>query len=127
MPLPPEQVRQLAAYCQLLWSWNERINLTRHTTVELFVTRDVADAWQLSRLIGPEEEMLDVGAGGGAIGIILSFAVAEVIDRLLMPASLSLPIVGLALGVSVVVGLIAGLIPAWRASRLNPIEALRYE
>ncbi|MCU0304071.1 MAG: ABC transporter permease [Thermoanaerobaculales bacterium] len=64
---------------------------------------------------------------GGAIGVALSFGVAEVIDRLLMPAKLSLPIVGLALAVAVLVGLIAGLIPAWRASRLNPIEALRYE
>jgi putative ABC transport system permease protein len=64
---------------------------------------------------------------GGVIGVALSFGVAALIDRLLMPASLSLPIVGLALGVSVLVGLIAGLIPAWRASRLNPIEALRYE
>jgi putative ABC transport system permease protein len=64
---------------------------------------------------------------GGIIGVSLAYGVAEVIDRTLMPASLSVPIVVLALGVSVLVGLMAGLIPAWRASRLNPIEALRYE
>jgi putative ABC transport system permease protein len=64
---------------------------------------------------------------GGAIGVALSFGVAAVIDRLLMPASVSLPIVIIALTVSVAVGVIAGFIPAWRASRLNPIDALHYE
>jgi ABC-type antimicrobial peptide transport system permease subunit len=44
-----------------------------------------------------------------------------------MPASVSLPIVIIALTVSVAVGVIAGFIPAWRASRLNPIDALHYE
>jgi ABC-type antimicrobial peptide transport system permease subunit len=64
---------------------------------------------------------------GGAVGIVLSFVAAEAIDRLLMPASVSLPIVGVALAVSVLVGIVSGFIPAWRASRLNPIDALRYE
>ncbi len=64
---------------------------------------------------------------GGAIGVALSFAVAEAIDRFVLPASVSLPIVFIALTVSVVVGVISGFIPAWRASRLHPIDALHYE
>ena len=64
---------------------------------------------------------------GGLIGILLSFGAAAVIDRFVMPASVSLPIVGVALGVSLAVGVVSGFIPAWRASRLNPIDALRYE
>jgi putative ABC transport system permease protein len=64
---------------------------------------------------------------GGAIGVALSFGVAAAIDRFLLPASVSLPIVIIALTVSIAVGVISGFIPAWRASRLNPIDALHYE
>jgi putative ABC transport system permease protein len=64
---------------------------------------------------------------GGAIGVALSFAVAAVINKLVLPASVSLPIVFIALTVSVAVGVISGFIPAWRASRLNPIDALHYD
>ncbi len=64
---------------------------------------------------------------GGLIGLVLSYGVAEAINRLLMPASVSLPIVIIAIVVSLLVGVASGLIPAWRASRLRPVEALRYE
>lgn len=64
---------------------------------------------------------------GGLIGVALSFAVASLINKLLLPASVSLPIVAIALLVSVATGVLSGIIPAYRASRLNPIDALRYE
>jgi len=64
---------------------------------------------------------------GGILGVVLSFGVAALIDQYLLPASVSLPIVIVALGISVLTGIVAGFIPAYRASRLNPIDALRYE
>jgi putative ABC transport system permease protein len=64
---------------------------------------------------------------GGFIGVILSFAVAAIIDKYVLPASVSIPIVLIALVISIMTGVVSGFIPAYRASRLNPIEALRYE
>jgi len=64
---------------------------------------------------------------GGAIGLVFAFGVTALIDTLLLPASISLPIVVLALLVSVTTGVLAGIVPAFKASRLTPVEALRYE
>jgi putative ABC transport system permease protein len=64
---------------------------------------------------------------GGIIGVGISFGVAELINYFVLPASISMPIILVALSISVLTGVVSGLIPAYRASRLNPIEALRYE
>ncbi len=65
---------------------------------------------------------------GGIIGIALGRAVSITITAVLhWPTIPSLPAVVIAVAVSVVVGLIFGYYPAWKASRLDPIEALGYE
>jgi len=70
--LPADSSQRLAAYAASLWSWNERLNLTRHTDVEKFVSRDVADAAAIGPHLARGEHVLDVGTGGGVPGVILS-------------------------------------------------------
>ncbi len=67
-----EAWKAIAEYCLQIWSWNQSINLTRHTTPELFVKRDLLDAWHLAKLIEPNEEILDIGSGGGVPGILVA-------------------------------------------------------
>ncbi len=64
---------------------------------------------------------------GGVTGVILSFGVAALMNAYILPASVSLPIVVTALLISMLTGVVAGFIPAYRASRMDPIMSLRYE
>ena len=65
---------------------------------------------------------------GGIIGVIIGWLIAYFVNRSgLMPTVVGVDIVLLAVGVSVGIGLFFGFYPAWNASRLNPIEALRSE
>lgn len=70
--LPADQIGLLEQYCHLLWQWNEKLNLTRHTDYDRFVSRDVVDTLQLSALLHEGEEVLDMGTGGGVPGVILA-------------------------------------------------------
>ena len=44
-----------------------------------------------------------------------------------LPATMSLTVVGIALLVSLFTGVVSGFLPAWRAARMNPVDALRNE
>jgi 16S rRNA (guanine527-N7)-methyltransferase len=70
--LAPEQVALLDRYRTALWRWNEQLNLTRHTTLDKFVGRDIVDSWELAKLIPPGRRVLDVGAGGGVPGLVIA-------------------------------------------------------
>jgi len=64
---------------------------------------------------------------GGLIGLGIAWLCALAVSRWLFPASLSGTIVGLALLVSLLTGVVSGFLPAWRAARMDPVDALRSE
>jgi ABC-type antimicrobial peptide transport system permease subunit len=65
---------------------------------------------------------------GGAIGILLGTGTSWMVTWLLRwPTESSPEAVIAAVAVSATVGIVFGYYPAWKASRLDPIEALRYE
>lgn len=64
---------------------------------------------------------------GGAIGVTIAWIIGRVLTAVFFPTSLSIGAVAIAVGVSGIVGVAAGVFPAWKAARLDPIEALRAE
>jgi len=63
---------------------------------------------------------------GGIIALLIAWPMTLLLQRV-MPATLSPLIVGVALLVSAVTGILSGFFPAWRAARMNPVDALRNE
>ncbi|HUA67105.1 MAG TPA: ABC transporter permease [Candidatus Saccharimonadales bacterium] len=64
---------------------------------------------------------------GGLIGLGIAWLATLVVTQWLFTASLSGTIVALSLLVSLLTGVISGFLPAWRAARMDPVEALRSE
>lgn len=73
-------------------------------------------------------EALALCSLGGALGILLGRGSSLMVNWFLQwPVEPSLPAIVIAVAVSVSVGVIFGWYPAWKAARLDPIQALRYE
>ncbi len=61
---------------------------------------------------------------GGMIGLGIAWPLTLLLKKI-MPATLSPLVVGVAVSVSLITGVLSGFFPAWRAARMNPVDALR--
>ena len=67
-----------------------------------------------------------LASAGGVVGVLLGALIALLVNQI-FPAQVRLPFAVLGVGVAVATGVLAGLAPSGAASRVPPIEALRYE
>lgn len=64
---------------------------------------------------------------GGIIGLMIAVPISLVVDAYLLPTAMPAWVIVLALLISAVAGVVSGFFPAWSASKLDPVDALRYE
>jgi putative ABC transport system permease protein len=73
-------------------------------------------------------EAVALTAIGGACGLVVGEVASLLMNKYSpLPAYVPMWAIGVGLGISAAIGIIFGLWPAWKAARLDPIEALRYE
>jgi putative ABC transport system permease protein len=70
-------------------------------------------------------EAVTLSAIGGAVGVLLAWIIGMIMTAIFFPTYLSIAAVLLTIFVSGGIGILAGVFPAWKAARLDPIEALR--
>ncbi|WP_440951874.1 ABC transporter permease [Methanococcoides sp. FTZ1] len=75
-----------------------------------------------------------VGLVGGVLGILLSLLLTAMLPglglsimRSSMGSTLSLELVAIGISIAIFVGIISGVVPAYNASKMKPVDALRYE
>lgn len=64
--------------------------------------------------------------GGGLAGLVASYPLSMLVDKFL-PTSMPISIAIIGILISLAVGVVSGIVPALRASKLDPVDALRYE
>jgi putative ABC transport system permease protein len=63
---------------------------------------------------------------GGLLAVAIAWPGTLALSRFL-PVTLSVPVIALAIVISLLTGVVSGFLPAWRAARMNPVDALRSE
>ncbi len=76
-PLPPEIVRRLEIYADLLRKWQKTINLVANSTVPQLWIRHIADSLQVSAAIPEAHIWADLGSGAGFPGLVTAIRLAE--------------------------------------------------
>jgi putative ABC transport system permease protein len=86
-------------------------------------------AWRKILMIEVLTEAMILSCGGGLVGMLLGAAVPYSVHFFAPTIQIRIPMLAflLGFGVTLAVGLIFGMYPAVRASRMSPVEALRYE
>lgn len=72
-------------------------------------------------------EALVISSIGGILGVLIGMAGGKVLASFGIPMAYSLDIILISFSFSLVVGIVFGIVPAYKASKLGPIDALRYE
>lgn len=72
-------------------------------------------------------ESATLSAIGGLVGLILAELIGLIVTKMFIQTRIPWYAAVISIGVSAAVGIVAGLFPAWKAARLDPIEALRAE
>lgn len=70
-------------------------------------------------------EAITLSAIGGAVGVLLAWIIGRIMTAIFFPTNLSIGAILFTIFVSGGIGVLSGVFPAWKAARLDPIEALR--
>ncbi len=70
-------------------------------------------------------EAVTLSAIGGAVGVLLAWIIGMIMTAIFFPTNLSVGAIFFTIVVSGGIGVLSGVFPAWKAARLDPIEALR--
>jgi len=70
-------------------------------------------------------EAVTLSAIGGAVGVLLAWIIGMIMTAIFFPTNLSIAAIFFTIIVSGGIGVLSGVFPAWKAARLDPIEALR--
>jgi putative ABC transport system permease protein len=125
------QIVFMAVFLGAVGMLNTMLMSVLERTREIGVLR--ALGWQRRQVVGMIlREALVLGAVGGVCGILLGMGLVWALQQIpfigsMLEPSYEAALLARAMVMALVAGTIGGLYPSWRATRMRPVEALRYE